>query len=508
MDRSLRRLGIAIGLAVTVVMPILASSPGGASPIAAGSTSASPQHQVPSYARASTGAAQVPGAHGSTSPFESVTQAPGDVTYQAGGVVTGPNPDPDPADLISATADDNGSTIAFTATTVALNDPSTDPNWRNNTYIGWAIDPTFSGSPNYYAYFQLNPDGSYNGELTYATTDTPVSCTVTLAFDTTNGYQASVPTACLPGVTTFQWYAYSLYDTVPVAQDPKGAEGYGRSIPDPHTNGGAVFAPPVTAPVPAVPTTTPGVNPGYWLFARDGGVFAFGAAGFVGSLGGQHLNQPIVGGTATLDGKGYWMVAADGGVFSFGDARFYGSTGGMHLNAPIVAILPLPAGTGYWLVASDGGVFSFGGARSYGSMGGRPLNEPIVGGASTSDGLGYWLVARDGGIFSFGDASFKGSEGGVQLNQPVVNMTRAGQGYLLVAADGGVFAFGGAPFLGSTAALPLVEPIEGIDLVGDGAGYRMVASDGGIFSFGTAPYFGSEGGHPLNQPVVGMASEG
>jgi hypothetical protein len=40
--------------------------------------------------------------------------------------------------------------------------------------------------------------------------------------------------------------------------------------------------------------------------------------------------------TATPDGKGYWLVASDGGVFNFGDAAFYGSMGGSHLNKPIV----------------------------------------------------------------------------------------------------------------------------------------------------------------------------
>ena len=61
---------------------------------------------------------------------------------------------------------------------------------------------------------------------------------------------------------------------------------------------------------------------GYWLVGADGGVFAYGDAGFFGSAGAEHLNQPVVGMAATSDGKGYWMVAADGGVFAYGDAHF------------------------------------------------------------------------------------------------------------------------------------------------------------------------------------------
>jgi hypothetical protein len=49
-------------------------------------------------------------------------------------------------------------------------------------------------------------------------------------------------------------------------------------------------------------------------------------AGFYGSMGGQTLNKPIVGIATTPDGKGYWEVASDGGIFAFGDAGFYGST--------------------------------------------------------------------------------------------------------------------------------------------------------------------------------------
>ena len=71
---------------------------------------------------------------------------------------------------------------------------------------------------------------------------------------------------------------------------------------------------------------------------------------------------------ATPDGGGYWLVASDGGVFAFGDAGFYGSTGGTALNAPVVGHRrPPPTATGYWLVASDGGIFAFGDAPFYGS---------------------------------------------------------------------------------------------------------------------------------------------
>ena len=84
--------------------------------------------------------------------------------------------------------------------------------------------------------------------------------------------------------------------------------------------------------------------------ASDGGIFTYGDAGFYGSHGGSHLNQPIVGMTSTPDGKGYWLVASDGGIFTYGDAGFYGSHGGSHLNQPIVGMTSTPAGTvtGWW----------------------------------------------------------------------------------------------------------------------------------------------------------------
>ena len=39
------------------------------------------------------------------------------------------------------------------------------------------------------------------------------------------------------------------------------------------------------------------------------------------------LNKPVVGVASTPDAGGYWLVASDGGVFAYGDAGFFGSRG-------------------------------------------------------------------------------------------------------------------------------------------------------------------------------------
>jgi SpoIID/LytB domain protein len=233
---------------------------------------------------------------------------------------------------------------------------------------------------------------------------------------------------------------------------------------------------------------------GYWVVARDGGVFTFGNARFYGSTGNMRLNQPVVGMAAVPGGTGYWLVASDGGIFSFGPgAQFYGSTGSMRLNKPIVGMAAAPGGGGYWLVASDGGIFTFGpGAQFYGSTGAMRLNKPIVGMAPTPTGRGYWLVASDGGIFTFGDAGFFGSTGSLKLNQPIVGMAARPQsdGYWLFARDGGVFTFGGAGFQGSMPGIGAAGPAAGGRATATGGGYLLVTADGRVYPFGDGPNFG------------------
>ena len=280
-------------------------------------------------------------------------------------------------------------------------------------------------------------------------------------------------------------------DLFTVAGTPTGAFEAGGSYQDPGNSFGllASFTP----------------AQGYWTDASDGGIFTYGNAVFHGSMGGQHLNQPVVGMASTPDGGGYWEVAADGGIFTFGNAQFHGSAGSLRLNQPIVGMVPTPDGGGYWLVASDGGIFNYGDAGFYGSTGGIHLNKPVVGMAATPDGHGYWLVASDGGIFSYGDAQFYGSTGSIKLNKPVVGMatSASGLGYWLVASDGGIFSYGDALFHGSSGSLVLNKPIVGMMTTFDGAGYWLVASDGGIFSYGDAGFQGSAGSIHLNAPMVG-----
>ena len=106
---------------------------------------------------------------------------------------------------------------------------------------------------------------------------------------------------------------------------------------------------------PAVAMAPTHDGKGYWFVAADGGIFSFGDATFHGStgqlnpslpLGGTNsivaaLVKPVNGMVVTSDGGGYWLVASDGGVFTFGDAGFVGSLGGQSIPSPIVGFAPL-----------------------------------------------------------------------------------------------------------------------------------------------------------------------
>jgi glucose/arabinose dehydrogenase len=133
--------------------------------------------------------------------------------------------------------------------------------------------------------------------------------------------------------------------------------------------------------------STPTGN-GAYMVASDGGIFAVGDARFVDSVRGvlTRLNgppglpaQPVVGMAPDPDGDGYWVVARDGGVFAF-RAPFRGSLPAIvpfdRLVAPVDGMVPY--GNGYLLVAGDGGVFNFSNQPFSGSGSGR-VDSPVVG---------------------------------------------------------------------------------------------------------------------------------
>ena len=91
------------------------------------------------------------------------------------------------------------------------------------------------------------------------------------------------------------------------------------------------------------------------------------------------LNAPAVGLAATPSGQGYWIVARDGGVFAFGAAPFRGSlVGRAGFAPPATAIAVDPSGGGYWILDRAGTAHSFGDAPGFPS-GVTAGSQPAIG---------------------------------------------------------------------------------------------------------------------------------
>lgn len=89
-------------------------------------------------------------------------------------------------------------------------------------------------------------------------------------------------------------------------------------------------------PMPLTGMATSPTGDGYWAVASNGWIYPFGDAGKIPEFPDLrpqsqqpvnvfNLKSSIIGMVTTDDNTGYWMIAKDGGVFIFGDANYYGS---------------------------------------------------------------------------------------------------------------------------------------------------------------------------------------
>jgi hypothetical protein len=76
-------------------------------------------------------------------------------------------------------------------------------------------------------------------------------------------------------------------------------------------------------------------------------------------------------------GDGYWMIARDGGIFAFGGAPFKGSGASARTPSPYTAMLPSTTGNGYLMLREDGRIATFGDAPNLGDSGGRVFGRAV-----------------------------------------------------------------------------------------------------------------------------------
>ncbi|MGC8512913.1 MAG: beta strand repeat-containing protein [Acidimicrobiales bacterium] len=248
----------------------------------------------------------------------------------------GVSPDATTGPYTVAVAAPPAATTSSTSTGSGTNPSATTSGTVNGVTTTVQASAVGTGTINV-ATYPTDPVGAFSAGASYF----DVSATSGSSFS-----QITFTVCGLASSDTISWWNPATSSWVP-ASDATTVDSAGcatvtvnsSSSPDIAEMTGTVFA---AAPSTSTTTTTTSAtstpSAGYWLAAADGGIFTFGDANYYGSMGGQHLNAPIVSITPTPDGKGYWLAAADGGIFTFGDANYYGSMGGQHLNAPVVGI--------------------------------------------------------------------------------------------------------------------------------------------------------------------------
>ena len=286
-----------------------------------------------------------------------------------------------------------------------------------------------------------------------------------------------------------------------------------------------------------IASAVPNYGQGYVMIGQDGGAFAFGNAGFYGSIpytfhttAQSWLFYPINAGATSPANDGYWMMTSYGEECAFGNVEaaepggaydmgtnmcFDPPTGLTYVGTPVAM-----AGyddAGYWQTTTTGDIYAFGNAPYDGGLSTPPAGSSIVAMAATADHQGYWLVAANGAVYAFGDAQYIGGMNGQTLNKPIVAIVddpaastsghTGNDGYVLIGGDGGQFAYN-APSEGLIADTALPFPISSAAESSDGAGNMMVGQDGGALTFGDFQFQGAMSGNGLAFPSNGIVAMG
>jgi hypothetical protein len=217
---------------------------------------------------------------------------------------------------------------------------------------------------------------------------------------------------------------------------------------------------------------------GYWLVARDGGIFAFGDAGFFGSMGSTGLAEPVIGISSSPTGNGYVMA-----------------TTGLLAGPPDVAPMVFPSlpGEGHWVSAgvSVGGSTALYTTFLEASPGASPTSVAWLSGplvhlaqyAGTQQPAGAWsndaLIppAFRGQLVAAFNSGFQlnASEGGWFLDHVAAVPLRVGAASLVVYGDGSATIGQWGRDVGLTPFVTSVR--QNLDLLVDGGRISPTVSD-------------------------------
>ena len=138
---------------------------------------------------------------------------------------------------------------------------------------------------------------------------------------------STVPSAPSGLTATAGNASVALTWTAPTSDGGSAITGYDVYVGT--VSGGESATPVNSSPVTATSYSVSGLTNGTAYYFTVEAVNAVGNSPASNQASATPASRPSA-------GRGYWLVARDGGVFSFGDARFFGSMGGVPLNQPVV----------------------------------------------------------------------------------------------------------------------------------------------------------------------------